>query len=301
MTSPAFEVRLATDADTPAVLAALSDGYGRPFTPEWFQWKHRESPWGPSRCWVAGDAEGLLGVVFGLPWRLADQAGPVACSRLVDGATTVRSQRRGVFRAVVQAELAAAASERPAGLVIATATPEARAAHVKNGATALEPVRSFYRPVRWSPAKVRTDMSIVQSWFADAGRCLSTVWDPASLAWRLDPRGGVQYEVSQLAQAAAPHGVVHRTVGGRARTLVVTAAWGGAPEVARLVRALAWQSKAVAVLAPAGPGARHPTARVSLPRGESLLCVWDQRDRDVSTVAFRAAWQLDGLDLEGVM
>ena len=300
MPSPDFEVRPAVEADVPAVLEALGDGYGRPFTREWFQWKHRESPWGESRCWVADDEEGLLGVVFGLPWRLCNQTGPVACSRLVDGATTVRAQRRGVFRAVVRAELTAAAAARPAGLVIATATPEAQAAHVKNGATALEPVRSYYQPVRWSRAKVRTDLSILQSSQLETGPGLTTGWDAAALAWRLDERGGVQYEVSQLAQGGAPHGVVHRTVGGAARVLVVTAAWGNPPEVRHLLRALAWQSKAVAVLSPAGPGARRPAPRVSLPRGESLLCVWDNRD-GLSTAMTREAWQLDGLDLEGVI
>ena len=301
MPSPDFEVRRATEADVPAVLAALSDGYGRPFTPEWFQWKHRESPWGQSRCWVAADEGGLLGVVFGLPWRLTDEAGPVACSRLVDGATTVRAQRRGVFRSVVRAELEAAAADAIPGLVIATATPEARDAHVKNGATALEPVRSHYRPVRWAPAKLRTDEAVLHSWFAPRGPGLSTAWDAAALAWRLDPRAGVQYEVSQLARAQAAHGVVHRTVGGALRTLVVTASWGSTAEVHRVIRALAWESRAVAVLAPAGPGARQPAQRLSLTRSESLLCVWDHRTADASAAASRAAWHLDGLDLEGVM
>ena len=300
MASPDFEVRLATEADVPAELAALSEGYGRPFTPEWFQWKHRENPWGPSRCWVADDADGLLGVVFGLPWRLTDEGGPVPCSRLVDGATTVRSQRRGVFRAVVQAELAAAATPAP-GLVIATATPEAQAAHVKNGATALEPVRSYYSPVRWAPAKLRTDEAVAHSWFAARGKGLSTAWDATALAWRLDPRGGVQYEVSQLANAHGAHGVVHRTVGGAARTLVVTASWGNPTEVARVVRAAAWQSRALAVLAPAGPGARRARPRVSLARGASLLCVWDHREGNVSAATSRETWHLDGLDMEGVM
>ena len=39
-----FELRQAGDADVDGVLQALSDGYGRPFTREWFDWKHRSSP-----------------------------------------------------------------------------------------------------------------------------------------------------------------------------------------------------------------------------------------------------------------
>ena len=298
MPSPDFEVRLATRADDAAVLRTLADAYGRPFTPEWLDWKHRESPWGPSTCWMAEDANGPLGVAFSMPWMLADHGRAVPFVRLVDGATNLRAQRRGVFRAVVRAMLDQA--ESAGAIVVATATPEARAAHIKNGAAALEPVRSFCWPVRWSPAKVRTEPTILEKWWTEPGSELASAWDAAALAWRLDERGGVQYEVSQLAQGGAPHGVVHRTVGGAARVLVVTAAWGNPPEVRHLLRALAWQSKAVAVLSPAGPGARRPAPRVSLPRGESLLCVWDNRD-GLSTAMTREAWQLDGLDLEGVI
>lgn len=300
MTSPDFDVRLATDADVPAVLAALSDGYGRMFTPEWFQWKHGESPWGASRCWVAEDEGGLLGVVFGLPWHLAADGQPVACSRLVDGATTVRAQRRGVFRAVVQAELAAAAASQPAGLVIATATPEALAAHVKNGATALAPIRSFYRPAAWLPAAVRSSPEVLASWRPPATG-LATAWAQDSLHWRLDARGGAVTTASQLMHADAPHGVVHRTVGGATRTLVVSASWGSERDVRRLVRALAWQAKAVAVLAPAGPGTRRVQPKLAVGRGQSLLCVWDQRVEPAATVLAPSRWSLDGLDLEGVI
>lgn len=295
-----FDVRRAGDADVDGVLAALSDGYGRPFTRDWFEWKHRESPWGHSRCWVAEDDGGLLGVVFGMPWPLGREHRPVPCSRLVDGATTVRAQRRGVFRAVVAAELAAAAADSP-GLVIATATPEAQAAHVKNGATALAPIDSYYRPVCWAPSATTTGTHLLDSWATSSPGRLTTVWDGAALRWRLDPRGGVHYEVSSLAHADRAHGVVHRTVGRARRTLVVSAAWGDTRDVSRLLRALAWRSKAVAVLAPAGPGTSLERPRAALARGSSLLCVWDQSVASLPGVLDRSGWALEGLALEGVI
>lgn len=301
MASRDFDVRLATHADTPSLLAALSDGYGRPFTEEWFEWKHRSNPWGLSRCWVAEDEGGLLGVVFGMPWHLMDDGAPLTCWRLVDGATTVRAQRRGVFRAVVHAELTAAAGDASPGLVIATATPEARDAHVKNGANALAPIESYYRPVRWAPARTRSGSDVLDGWQPPAGG-ITTAWSPESLRWRLDQRGGTSVTVSALAGADEAHGAVHRTVGGGARTLVVSATWGPERSVRRLLRALAWKEKAVAVLAPAGPGARRQRPRVGFARGASLLCVWDQRTGDASADAFDPArWALDGLDLEGVI
>lgn len=299
MTSRDFEVRLAHDGDTAAVLSALSDGYGRPFTADWFEWKHRSNPWGASRCWVAEDDGGLLGVVFGMPWHLTDDGAPLTCWRLVDGATTVRAQRRGVFRAVVQAELAAAAADAAPGLVIATATPEARDAHVKNGATALAPIRSYYRPADWIPARLESGVALLDGWQPPADG-ITTAWSPDSLRWRLDPRGGTSVAVSALARASEPHGVVHRTVGGGVRTLVVSATWGPERLVRRLLRALAWQEKALAVLAPAGLGARREKPLLSLARGASLLCVWDHRNASADTFDL-ARWSLDGLDLEGVI
>jgi hypothetical protein len=94
---------------------------------------------------------------------------------------------------------------------------------------------------------------------------------------------------------------VHRTVGGARRTLVVSATWGEDADVARLLRALAWQSKAVAVLAPAGAGSVRAKPALGVARGSSLLCVWDQSEQPVPGADDRGGWALDGVDLEGVI
>lgn len=301
-----FELRQAGDADVDGVLQALSDGYGRPFTREWFDWKHRSSPWGPSRCVVAVDDGGLLGVGFAMPWPMVEDDGPTRLARLVDGATTVRSQRRGVFRAVVRQLLDDAGvggeGANSGGLVLATATPEARAAHVKNGATALEPIGAFYRPVRWAPAALVDGDELLDTYrTGGGGDGLRTGWDAASLRWRLDPRSGATSRVSGLAGADTAHGVVHRVVGrtGR-RVLVVVAAWGPSATVDRAVRAIAWREKAVAVLQNCGPGTDFPAPRVGLRRGSSLMCVWDDR-AGRSPALQRDRWHLNGLDIEGAI
>lgn len=299
-----FEVRSADDTDPADLLQVLGDGYGRVFSTEWFQWKHRENPWGPSRSYVAADAGGILGVVFGLPWRLGIDGNTVETSRLVDGATTPRSARRGVFRSVVAAELSKWNPETHPGVVVATATPEAQAAHVKNGAVALEPVDSAYRSVRWSPAAVESGTHLLETFaLPTSERRAYTAWDPAALRWRVDPRSGVDYEISRLAHSSHPHGLIHRTVSQHGlRTVVVTAHWGPATAVARLLRALAWRDKALAVLAPSGPGAADAMPRVRLRRGRSLLCVWDHRNEPRSPgLDNHAGWALCGLDLEGVV
>ena len=304
MPSPEQDVRVraATPADDDSVLAVLAHGYGRAFTPEWLQWKHRDSPWGPSRCWIAEDDAGSLGVVFGLAWRLEWEGNDVPAWRLVDGATTPRAQRRGVFRRVVAAELAAAAT--PPGIVIATATPEARDAHVKNGAAALDPISSQHRPVMWRPAAVQSDAAVLESWRPpDASSSLHTRWDAGALRWRLDPRSGIVYFASRLAQCDRPHGVVHRLVSQHGlRTLVITAQWGDPADVAKLIAALTRRDKAVSVLAPAGPGAVAKRARLAWSRGNSLLCVWSDTTAPWTTAAVSIqGWALDGLTLEGVI
>ena len=131
-----FEVHDASHIPVADLLEVLSAGYGRPFTADWFAWKHRDGPLGPSQPVVARDADGLLGVVFGLPWRFQADGAAIDGLRLVDGATTPRAVRRGVFRRVVNRLLDGwTPTDRP-GIVVATATPEAQVAHVKNGATA---------------------------------------------------------------------------------------------------------------------------------------------------------------------
>lgn len=295
-----FDVRLATDADVDAVLAALSDGYGRPFTREWFDWKHRESPWGASQCFIAEDEGGLLGTAFKMPWHFSEGGDSLPGWRLVDGATTVRAQRRGVFRAVVAGMLAECDRAAEKGVALATATPEARLAHIKNGAAALDPIRAYYSPVRWSRAEVVTGVDVLASWTPPVGEGISTVWDVPALQWRLDQRSGIKYEVSRLAKASSPHGVIHRTVGRGARTLVVTASWGDRDEVRRLIRTLAWQSRVIATLLNAGDGTSRHRPRLALARGQSLMCVWDQRSIAEGT-DIRRGWALDGLDLEGAI
>jgi hypothetical protein len=298
-----FTVRAADQSDVAMVLSVLSGGYGRDFGADWFHWKHRECPWGESRVWLAEDAGGALGVVFGLPWPLRSRATPVPAWRLVDGATTPRAQRRGVFRAVVAAELVAAAT--PPGIVLATATPEAGAAHAKNGAVLLPHVLAFDVPVRWQPAELTSGDSVLDSWQPPDGDALHTAWTAEALRWRLDPRSGFEYEVSSLAAPTSPHGVVHRLVSRRGiRSVVVTAQWGSSRDVARVLRALAWKAKAVSVVMHAGAGTPARRPRIARRSGRSLFCVWDLREAGSPPVAGSGrieGWALDGLALEGVV
>lgn len=294
-----FELIDGTALDDSEVLAVLSDGYGRPFLADWLDWKHRCGPWGPSRCVVAQDSAGPLGVVFGLPWRFLVNGQPVDGIRLVDGATTPRAVRRGVFRAICK-ELVDPSNAPRRAIVIATATPEAQAAHVKNGAVALDPIQLAYRPVGLSRAAVDTDDRVLDRFEPRYDeRAITSAWDPSTLRWRLDARFGAEYSASRLANSDAVHGVIHRTASRKgARVLIVTTTWGATDVVVRLLRALAWREKAVAVFGPVGAGTPISDPRMGLSRGQSLLCVWDRTGSSVSS-SERSDWKLDGLELEG--
>jgi hypothetical protein len=95
-------VRRATDDDRPAVLALLADslGWGRDDTnASYFDWKHRQNPFGESPAWVAVDGRDIVGFRTFLRWEFEHPDGRLRRAvRAVDTATAPAYQGRGVFR-----------------------------------------------------------------------------------------------------------------------------------------------------------------------------------------------------------
>jgi hypothetical protein len=297
-------VQRADDAPIGQLTAILEAGYGRPFSHDWFRWKHLEHPWGPSRIWVATAGAARLGIVFALPWRLRTGSQTIVASRLVDGATVPSSTRRGVFRRIVAAEIDAHLASSDGGIVLATATPPALAAHVKNGATPVEPIRSFVRPLVPSTAGIETGRHLLSAAVADSADQISTVWDPDALRWRLDPRSGLDYRIARLAHADRDHRIIYRVVTRMGvRQLIVASITGESRECAHALRAVARTERAVAAQMHSGPGTSSATPRGAIRRGASLLCFWDGGDaaKRLRDPADRNTWSLCGLDLEGAI
>jgi len=97
-----LEFRAATDADTPAVLALMAQVMGwkkdEPFD-EFFHWKHRENPFGPSPAWVALHDGRVVGYRTFLRWTFVDDDGKrLRAVRAVDTATHPDYQGMGIFR-----------------------------------------------------------------------------------------------------------------------------------------------------------------------------------------------------------
>jgi len=302
---PSFEVQPLERLAVADVLEALGAAYDETFSEEWFAWKHREGPWGPSRGWVAIDDHGIGGLMFSLPWRYRVAGTTFPAARLVDGGTVPRALRRGVFRLVVGRELSEWGPDTSPGILVATATPEAQQSHVKLGATGLAPIDFAYgfAPVP-RRARLTTGTEVLDTFVGGEQSHLVTPWDGNSLRWRTDPRSGYSYDAASLASADAPNGVAYRVLSVRAlRLLFPVATWGSALDQRVLLGAVARTHAAIGVLGLTGEGAARAPWRPLLRRGQSLLCVWDRADdRGLSSSSLlRSSWALSAADLEGVI
>jgi len=88
-------------ADKPAVLDLLAASLG--WLPDqlhraFFEWKHEQNPFGPSKAWVAVDGARIVAFRTFLEWRFDTERGPVRGVRAVDTATHPDYQGRGLFR-----------------------------------------------------------------------------------------------------------------------------------------------------------------------------------------------------------
>jgi hypothetical protein len=284
-----------------AVLEALRASFDRDIDETFFTWKHVDGAWGPSDGWVAVDDEGIAGVLCCLPWALRRNGVEAVASRLVDGGTVPRAQRRGIFGELVRYEV-----DRCRGLpvpmsIFCTATPAARDSHVKRGAIALAPLRHGFGVLplhRGRPGVVYDDAT--DRFVTEPTDVVTTAWSPPALRWRFDERSGNRYGTARLRHADADHGVVYR-VGQRRglRILFVELAWGAASEVGRLVAAVGLRHAAPVWFSAVGPGAgwaRRPRST----RGESLVCSWPFSTdiEPMSELTDAALWLAD---VEGVI
>jgi GNAT superfamily N-acetyltransferase len=95
-------VRRATAADQPAVLTLLADslGWARDDAfAEFFEWKHRQNPYGASPAWLAVAGDDIVGFRTFLRWQFEHPDGRIRHAvRAVDTATAPAFQGRGIFR-----------------------------------------------------------------------------------------------------------------------------------------------------------------------------------------------------------
>lgn len=142
-------IREGTHEDIPEILEVLRLALGEtPLlkrTPDLFEWKHENNPFGRSILLVAEMDERIVGVRALMRWELlAPDGGVLRCVRPVDTATHPEYGRRGIFRGLTESALEVARSEG-VHLVFNTPNPQSAAGYFKMG----------WREVGWIGAMVR--------------------------------------------------------------------------------------------------------------------------------------------------
>lgn len=294
-----YDIRAIKDGDSPGILAVLNSAFGKQASPEWFDWKHRSGPWGPSVGWVAEDQRGRIAAVrLMTPWALWSADGVVMIERAMDGAVDPSAQRQGLFSRCVRAEMDAIRSgSRSAALVYSTSVPASREAYRKLGWSISDVPHALHvvLPTARALSKIVWDDALEQS--IPAGKTLATAWTAEALGWRISSLSGIAYRTVRLGQSDQSCGlIVRRTELKGVRAMVVVFAWGPDRDLRTLVGAAAARMRTALVLSAGDtPGLRRGASV-----NASTVSVWSpdlevREDKSVTHLPLQFA------DLEGAM
>ncbi|MDJ0953322.1 MAG: GNAT family N-acetyltransferase [Acidimicrobiia bacterium] len=141
----------ATD-DLPQVLDLLRSSLGETAllqrTPELFNWKHVDNPFGRSIMLVAADGPTIAGFRAFMRWELLQPDGTtLRCVRAVDTATHPEYRRRGIFRSLTMAALDAATADG-VDMVFNTPNPRSGAGYLTMGWSEVGVIRPLAFPAR---------------------------------------------------------------------------------------------------------------------------------------------------------
>ncbi|HEU4542530.1 MAG TPA: GNAT family N-acetyltransferase [Jiangellaceae bacterium] len=159
-------VRRMDPSDGQQVLALLRVALGwRREDPNdaFFDWKHRENPFGESPCWVASVGPEIVGFRTLMRWEFDTPDGPVRAVRAVDTATHPNYQGRGIFSALTRQAVEELTAEG-VDFVFNTPNDKSRPGYLKMGwkdvgrlPTGLRPASLFALP-RIAAARVPAEL-----------------------------------------------------------------------------------------------------------------------------------------------
>lgn len=227
-----FAIRPLENEDVDAVLQMLTEAFGAGFDHQWFQWKHRHGPWGPSLGWVADSGSGLLGVRLFLPWRLRERDTIYRAFRPCDTVTAPEARGRGVFRSLT--EHAIAHLDDDVDFLFNTPNEKSRPGYLKMGFVEWGEVSQRVSIVLPRRAALIDDPKPVSQWSG-----VKTLMDDRFLAWRYRDCPGWHYSTFGM-ESEGPNGIVCRIRSWHGiRLMVVSELWGEARQRVDLVRGAA--------------------------------------------------------------
>ena len=129
------DIRPSDADDDGAILALLQASLG--WVPDdlfgrFFEWKHRQSPFGVSPAWVAVDGERIVGFRTFMRWEFEKNGRVLRAVRAVDTATHPDYQGRGIFSALTKAGLDAM-RDKGVDFVFNTPNDNSRPGYLKMG------------------------------------------------------------------------------------------------------------------------------------------------------------------------
>lgn len=227
-----YAIRPMESEDVDAVLQMLTETFGSGFDHQWFQWKHRDGPWGPSLGWVADGGSGLLGVRLFLPWRLRERDRVYRALRPCDTVTVPEARGRGVFRSLT--EHAIGSLNDDVDLLFNTPNANSKPGYLKMGFAEWGEVRQ-----RVSIVLPRRTVLTDDPKPASQGSGVRTDIDDRFLTWRYRDCPGWDYSTFGM-EGEDFNGIVNRvrTWHGM-RLMVVSELWGGTRQRVDLVRGAA--------------------------------------------------------------
>ena len=264
-----LQIRSATRADTTQILDVMRTALGEtPLlqrTPELFEWKHANSPFGPSIVLVAEAAGRIVGVRSLMRWELNSPDGSsYRCVRPVDTATHPEFARKGIFRRLTESALEVA-REEGVNLVFNTPNPKSFAGYLTMGWHEVGWIGGYIRPRlgRAVPGDSEQLTTLAQ------GVPLATPYTPGNLvdrdpiglrtprttrylAWRFSQHPRARY--GWISSSSGGGAVVRvSTRNGRSETVVSDLLGGGGVEAIRRVHRSSRARYVVTWFAPSTP------------------------------------------------
>ncbi len=297
MTSRPLTIRPAHQIPEGDLRAVIASAFDMPRSAAWFDWKHRDAPWGPSTGLVALDDRGAVGARILMPWHLSVGAEQVRAWRATEASTVPRAQGQGIFSRLNRQLMESLRGDEPA-LIFSTPNSNSRLGYAKLGWSVFPVVRHQYEfhPVVGRRARLQHGDDLIDGHWDEPSDAITTQWTSDSLRWRIDRRSGNAYEVSALSDADLPNGVVYRVIRrGPMRILLLVALWGTPATRRTLVHSVAADRRTPVVLRTRPPAERS--------RRYSELAVFVSGDWDRLGVDPRLpqAWDLSFCDVESLL